>query len=153
MKDRIRNLDEPNRREFLTRTAAASLGVTIFPQLASGADTIQPASTATAKNVIFLYMSGGMTHVDTFDPKTDSSVKGNTSPIATNADGVQISNLLPKLAQQADKFARCPSAGSDQGTQKAGGAGEGRRCEEGEGELREEEVGLCSGAPSATCPK
>ena len=65
MKDRIRNLDEPNRREFLTRTAAASLGVTIFPQLASGADTIQPASTATAKNVIFLYMSGGMTLLPT----------------------------------------------------------------------------------------
>jgi uncharacterized protein (DUF1501 family) len=120
MKDRIRNLDEPNRREFLTRTAAASLGVTIFPQLASGADSIQPASTATAKNVIFLYMSGGMTHVDTFDPKTDSSVKGNTSPIATNADGVQISNLLPKLAQQADKFALVRSMNTKTGDHAGG---------------------------------
>lgn len=107
MKDIIRNLDELDRRRFLTKAAATSLGVTLLPSFASGAETqvIKPAATATAKNVIFLYMSGGMTHVDTFDPKTASGIAGPSSPVSTNADGVQISNLLPQLAQQADKFA------------------------------------------------
>ena len=60
---------------------------------------------ARAKNVIFLYMSGGMTHVDTFDPKTPSHIAGATTPLATNASGLQISNHLPNLAKQGDKFA------------------------------------------------
>jgi uncharacterized protein (DUF1501 family) len=107
MKESVRKLDELDRREFLTGAAAATLGVTVLPHFAQGADSeiIQPAATATAKNVIFLYMSGGMTHVDTFDPKTTSGIAGPSQPISTNADGVQISNMLPQLAQQADKFA------------------------------------------------
>lgn len=106
MKDFARKLDELQRREFLTGAAAASLGVTIFPQFARGEEeVVQPAPHAKAKNVIFLYMAGGMPHVDTFDPKTASDVKGNTTPLSTNADGVQISSLLPRMAAQADKFA------------------------------------------------
>lgn len=120
MKDNVRKLNESDRREFLSRTAAASLGVTILPQLANGAGTVKPAATATAKNVIFLYMSGGMPHVDTFDPKTASDVKGNTTPLSTNADGVQISSLLPQMAKQADKFAVVRSMSTKTGDHSGG---------------------------------
>ena len=120
MKDKIRNYDDPTRREFLTRAAAASLGVTILPQFAGAVEAAKVDIPATAKNVIFLYMSGGMTHVDTFDPKTDSDVKGLSSPIATNADGVQISSLLPKLSQQADKFALIRSMNTKTGDHAGG---------------------------------
>ncbi|MDE0596699.1 MAG: DUF1501 domain-containing protein [Akkermansiaceae bacterium] len=120
MKDTVRNLTELDRREFLSRTAAASLGVTILPHLASGAEALKPSSTATAKNVIFLYMAGGMPHVDTFDPKTASDVKGNTTPLSTNADGVQISSLLPKMAAQADKFAVVRSMSTKTGDHSGG---------------------------------
>jgi hypothetical protein len=106
-KDTFRKFDDLDRRGFLTGTAAAALGVTILPDLAVGEERqiIKPAAHATAKNVIFLYMSGGMTHVDTFDPKTPSHIAGATTPLATNASGLQISNHLPNLAKQGDKFA------------------------------------------------
>ncbi len=107
MKDIAHKLDELDRRNFLTGAAASTLGVTILPGLAGAAEStvIKPAAHATAKNVIFLYMAGGMTHVDTFDPKTTSGISGPSQPVGTNADGVQISNLLPELGKQADKFA------------------------------------------------
>ena len=107
MKDTINKLNEIDRRKFLTGAAASTLGVSILPGITGAAESqiINPASHATAKNVIFLYMSGGMTHVDTFDPKTTSGISGPSQPVATNADGVQISNLLPELGKQADKFA------------------------------------------------
>jgi hypothetical protein len=107
MKDTFKKFDDVDRRGFLTGTAAAALGVTILPDLAVGEERqiIKPAAHATAKNVIFLYMSGGMTHVDTFDPKTPSHIAGATTPLATNASGLQISNHLPNLAKQGDKFA------------------------------------------------
>ncbi|MBI4979554.1 MAG: DUF1501 domain-containing protein [Spirochaetes bacterium] len=62
---------------------------------------------AKAKAVIQIWMWGGPTHIDTFDPKPDA---GNdiTGPlnkaIATNVDGIQVNELLPMLAQRADKY-------------------------------------------------
>ena len=95
MKDSINKLTELDRRHFLTGAAASTLGVSILPGIAGAAESqvITPASHATAKNVIFLYMSGGMTHVDTFDPKTTSGISGPSQPVSTNADGVQISTV------------------------------------------------------------
>ena len=100
MRNSINKLTELDRRNFLTGAAASTLGVSILPGIAGAAENevINPASHATAKNVIFLYMSGGMTHVDTFDPKTTSGIAGPSQPVATNADGVQISNLLGPVA-------------------------------------------------------
>jgi uncharacterized protein (DUF1501 family) len=60
-----------------------------------------------AKSVIQLWMGGGPSHLDTFDPKPEA---GNDycgplkNPIATNVDGIRICELLPQLAKQADKY-------------------------------------------------
>lgn len=60
-----------------------------------------------AKAVIQIWLWGGPPHIDTFDPKPGA---GNdytgplNSPIATNVKGIQISELLPQMAKQADKF-------------------------------------------------
>jgi hypothetical protein len=62
---------------------------------------------AKAKSVIQIWMWGGPSHLDTFDPKPDA---GNdytgplNSPIATNVSGIRIGELLPLLAKQADKY-------------------------------------------------
>ncbi len=50
-------------------------------------------------------MSGGMSHLDTFDPKpdADAEIRGNLSAIKTSADGVRISEYLPQLARHMDK--------------------------------------------------
>lgn len=73
---------------------------------AYGAGT-KPAKMAKAKSVIQIWMWGGPSHVDTFDPKPEAG-KDYTgpldAPIPTNVDGIQICQLLPELAKQADKY-------------------------------------------------
>ena len=62
---------------------------------------------AKAKAVIQIWMWGGPSHLDTFDPKPEA---GNdycgplNKPIATNVPGIRIGELLPLLAKQADKY-------------------------------------------------
>ncbi len=66
-----------------------------------------PGRSAGAKSVIELWMAGGPSHLDTFDPKPDAGAAycgPFDKPIATNADGMRICQLLPLLARQADKF-------------------------------------------------
>lgn len=89
--------DQINRRDFVNRLAYAGLGVTVLPHM-------QAAPTRNkAEHIIYLYMNGGMSHLDTFDPKTEASVKGEFSSITTKA-GHQISQHLPKLATHGDKM-------------------------------------------------
>lgn len=62
---------------------------------------------ARAKSVIQIWMWGGPAHLDTFDPKPDAGYDfcgPLDRPISTNVEGIQIGQLLPLLASQADKF-------------------------------------------------
>jgi len=62
---------------------------------------------ATARSVIQIFLWGGMSHNDTWDPKPDSGydyLGEFRNAIPTNVDGIQIGELFPKLARQADKF-------------------------------------------------
>lgn len=88
------------RREMILNTAYAGLGVSLIP-------TLQAATknNKTAKHVIYLYLAGGMSHLDTFDPKLDAETKGEFAAIKTNVDGMQISEHLPLLAKHGDKMA------------------------------------------------
>jgi hypothetical protein len=66
--------DQLNRRVFVSKAAQSFLGVTALSQLdgkafAAGKDASPLKQVATARNVIYLYMKGGMSHLDTFDPK------------------------------------------------------------------------------------
>ena len=73
-----------------------------------------------AKNVIYLYMSGGMSHVDTFDIKQGREVQGPTQAIKTNVTGLYLSEHLPGLAKQMDKLAIINSMFSNQGAHEEG---------------------------------
>ena len=60
-----------------------------------------------AKAVIQIWMWGGPAHLDTFDPKPEAGrdfCGPLDKPVATNVDGIRISELLPLLAKQADKY-------------------------------------------------
>ena len=60
-----------------------------------------------AKAVIQLWMAGGPSHLDTFDPKPDAGTEYTgpyRKPIETNVSGIRVSEGLPLLAKQADKF-------------------------------------------------
>ena len=59
------------------------------------------------KAVIMIFLAGGPPHQDMFDLKPDapSEVRGEFNPIATNVPGIQISELMPRVASMMDKFA------------------------------------------------
>ena len=103
-----------NRREFADTAAKTFLGVTAAPLIASG------ERLPTAKNVIYLYMNGGMTHLDTFDPKPGAETQGPTRAIRTNVDGLIISENFPKLAHVMDKVAIIRSMSSTTGAHGEG---------------------------------
>ena len=66
--------------------------------------------TPKAKSCILLWLEGGPSQVDTFDPKTNSSF----APISTNVPGIQISELLPQVAKCMDKLAIIRSVFSEE---------------------------------------
>lgn len=108
--------DEQNRREFITTVAKSCLGVSAILSAQDILGIQKTAQIPTAKNVIFLYMSGGMTHIDTFDPKPENSdVMGETTAIDTSADGIQLGNWLPETAKQMHNASLIRTLQSNQG--------------------------------------
>jgi len=107
----VRRQEESTRRRFMEGTAKTFLGVgALGIATRSGNAALGPGLNlaprlGAAKQVIYLYMGGGMTHLDTFDPKPGHPNQGTTRAISTNVDGIQISEYLPTLAQHADKMA------------------------------------------------
>lgn len=75
----------------------------MLPQLVQ-ADEQQ--GTRSSKSVIMVYLSGGISHQDTFDLKMEApeEIRGEFQPIDTRLPGVQFCELLPQLSQAADKF-------------------------------------------------
>ncbi len=96
--------DGLRRRDFL-KVGAIGTGLTLSGYLKKAqAGEIKGAK---ATNAIFINLTGGPSHMDTFDLKPNAPVenRGTFNPIKTNVDGVEISEHLPKLAACADKFA------------------------------------------------
>src|SRR5205814_9094841 len=58
----------------------------------------KPKGKTTADSVILLWMGGGMSHLDTFDPHPDVEWGGKFKAIKTAAEGIQTSEHFPKLA-------------------------------------------------------
>ena len=98
--------DNPSRREAMRRgLAGAALMLGDAWGLPAAAAVQSPD--ARAKSVIQIWMWGGPSHLDTFDPKPEAGYDycgPLNNPAATNVDGVRISELLPLLAKQADKY-------------------------------------------------
>ncbi|MAS92286.1 MAG: hypothetical protein CMO55_03730 [Verrucomicrobiales bacterium] len=116
---------ESSRRQFLSKAAKSFLGVSALsglPGLArsAGVGASPLKQIATAKNVIYLYMNGGMSHLDTFDPKSGGECMGPTKQVRTAVDGMVLSDNLPLLAKQAEKLAIINSMTSTQGAHKQG---------------------------------
>ena len=119
--------NELNRRRFVTLAAKSFLGLSILPWASSpraqaaGLGLNRPLNQAPkAKNIIYLYMSGGMSHLDTFDPKAGSEVSGLTTAITTKVDGIQLANTLPLLANHTDKIALLRGMTSTKGAHQQG---------------------------------
>ena len=95
------------RREVIRRTLLGAAGLWLADQLPLRALAAVATAPARAKAVIQIWMWGGPTHLDTFDPKPEAGYDycgPLTAPIATNVAGIKISELFPELAKQADKY-------------------------------------------------
>ena len=100
--------DGMTRRNCL-RIGSLALGGLALPQIlrADAETSARPASTSnSAKGIIMLLLPGGPTHLDMFDlkPEAPPEIRGEFRPIATNVPGIEISELMPRLAGMADRF-------------------------------------------------
>jgi hypothetical protein len=114
--------DEPTRRAFLLRAAQGLFGLGAAPVLL-GAQDPQPVvrlGHGSARRVIYLFLRGGMSQLDTFDTKPGAKTQGPVRSIATSADGVQVSEHLPLLARQMHHVAVLNSLTSTQGAHAQG---------------------------------
>src|SRR5438067_6380534 len=100
-----RRCDGVSRRDFLRVGALGGLGLTL-PALLRSEARAEERRGARAKSVILVYLGGGMSHHDGFDPKPDApaEVRGLYKPVATCLPGVQVSEKLPLMAQCLDRI-------------------------------------------------
>ena len=91
-----------NRRQFISNISKAGLGVSALSYIPN---SFASTTTSKAKHIIYIYMEGGMSHLDTFDPKEHPETKGKFAKIPTSVDGVYISEHLKGIAKHMDKAA------------------------------------------------
>jgi hypothetical protein len=101
----VRHCDGVSRREFL-RVGSLAVGGLGLPHLLQANDTAA-GPRRRGRSAIILFLSGGPSHLDTFDLKPDApeEVRGTFRPAATRVPGIQICEHLPRTAQVIDKCA------------------------------------------------
>ena len=107
---RGRLCDGMTRRELIRVGGISLMGLTLPNVLAL--QSVQAGETGSstrgfgsAKSVIFIFLQGGPSHIDIWDPKPDApdNIRGTFKPIPTRIPGCQFSETMPLLAQQVDK--------------------------------------------------
>lgn len=137
MYSQLQALDLFSRRSMMEYAAKSMLGLTILPGALAMAqekdggkgkkdEAKKPKGDAkavgggTAKHVIFLYMNGAMTHLDTFDLKPGRETQGDTKGISTSVTGMQFGETLPQLAKLAGELAVIRSLHTETGDHEGG---------------------------------
>lgn len=112
--------DRRGRREFLRAGLNGFSALSLPALLQLKAQAREHSGQRTA--VILVWLRGGASHLETFDPKPNapSDYRGPYSPISTNVPGIQIGELLPKLAQCADRYTLVRSLSHTGGGHPAG---------------------------------
>ena len=100
------NTPELKRRDFLRVGSLSLFGIGMSQFLAvqhalAAAGVGDAIDRAKARACILLWLQGGPSHIDLWDPKPNS----NFRPISTNVDGIRITELLPRVAKHMDKLA------------------------------------------------
>ena len=97
------------RRDFIQLGVGGILGLGMGDLMSLRADAARAAGKPNPNNIncILVWLDGGPTHFETFDPKPDapSDVRGEFKPIPTNVAGVHFCETVPRLARSLDKMA------------------------------------------------
>ena len=113
-----------DRREFMKAAAKGCLGVSfggaVGSQALFGDQPSKNTGTGKAKHIIYLFMDGAMTHLDTFDPKVGVEEAGETKPIQTRVPGMMFGDKFPKLAYLAGAISVVRSLSTETGAHDKG---------------------------------
>src|SRR5438874_2076544 len=111
-----------SRRSFLAGGLGAALSAAIpVWQLRAAEQVASTGNRERAKACILLWMNGGPSHIDTFDPKPGTKTGGDFKAIDTRIKGVKFSEHLPRVAEQADKLAVIRSMTTKEGNHDRAG--------------------------------
>ncbi|MAX37876.1 DUF1501 domain-containing protein [Gimesia sp.] len=93
-----------SRRQFLQMGTLGLAGLTLADLLCAES---QAGITSSNKSIINVHLDGGPPHMDMIDlkPEAPAEIRGEFLPVATNVTGIQLCELLPRMAAQADRFA------------------------------------------------
>lgn len=99
---KLNTKNKPTRRNLLEIGSLSALGLTLPHFLLAD----QKQKLNSAKSCIFIYQYGGLSQLDSWDPKPDSpeGIRGPYKTIASRIPGFRTGELMPKLAQRADKY-------------------------------------------------
>jgi hypothetical protein len=102
-----------NRRTFLAASGLGFCGLHLPGLVRAARPADRPARARPARSTILIWLSGGASHLDTWDLKPDAPAeyRGEFKPIATSAPGLRLCEHLPRLARQAHHLAVVNSLG------------------------------------------
>lgn len=102
--NRLRSLP---RRDFIRIGGLTAFGLVSGGSAGRVANGAQPDQKPRAKSCILIWLDGGPSHIDTFDPKPDApaEVRGPFGTVATRMPGVRFSEMLSKTAEISDRLA------------------------------------------------
>ena len=104
---RVRNCQGVTRREMLQVAGLGMAGFSLADWFRARRASANPSTVGRGASCIFLWLDGGPSHLETFDPKPEApdTIRGPYGAIRTNVPGINISELLPMLARHMDKCA------------------------------------------------
>ena len=102
-----------HRREFLVASSLGIGGMAAGRCAAAARALGRGTSFGQARSTIFIYLTGGPSHIDLWDmkPEAPAEIRGSFQPVETSAPGIQICEHLPHVAQQAHQLAFIRSLG------------------------------------------
>ena len=111
MKHRSIQDSRMTRRSLLQAGTISLLGLSMDQLAALQSENAGGEGKQTAKSVIYIFLSGGLSQIDSFDmkPEAPEEIRGEFQSIATKTPGLRICEHLPNLARCSDQWALCRS--------------------------------------------